>query len=110
MIVYEVHLITGIEIRAAFIGWMKTHLERMLEFDGFRRASFMNVIAAQSADFHALKPDEEAWVCQYEVDTQGHLDAYLRDHAPRMRADGPARFGNRMRAVRRVVVPFLLLP
>ena len=31
------------------------------------------------------------------------FDAYLRDHAPAMRADGVARFGTRFRAERRVL-------
>jgi hypothetical protein len=33
------------------------------------------------------------------------LDDYLREHAPRMRAEGIARFGDRFRAERRVLVP-----
>lgn len=33
------------------------------------------------------------------------LDAYLHEHAPRMRADGVARFGDRFRASRRVLRP-----
>ena len=40
---------------------------------------------------------------QYTLRDRASLDAYLRDHAPRMRAEGEARFGGRFRASRRVL-------
>ncbi len=107
MIVYEVHLVTAAEIRESFTAWMGEHLEQMLEFDGFRRASFMKIDTARSADFFGLGDGEDAWLCQYEIAGQAHLDSYLRDHAHRMRGEGSAKFGERMRAFRRVATPFL---
>jgi hypothetical protein len=40
---------------------------------------------------------------QYRLIDAAALEAYLRDHAPRLRADGVARFGERFRAQRRVL-------
>jgi hypothetical protein len=40
---------------------------------------------------------------QYRLRGADALAAYLRDHAPRLRADGIARFGERVRASRRVL-------
>ena len=40
---------------------------------------------------------------QYSLRDRAAFDAYLRDHAAAMRADGQARFGGRFRASRRVL-------
>lgn len=41
---------------------------------------------------------------RYRLADRAAVDAYLRDHAPRLRADGIARFGGRFHATRRVLV------
>ena len=40
---------------------------------------------------------------QYALKSRELLDAYLRDHAPRLRADGVARFGDRLHTTRRIM-------
>jgi hypothetical protein len=40
---------------------------------------------------------------QYTLVDASALDAYLREHAPRLRADGVARFGDGFRAHRRIL-------
>ena len=40
---------------------------------------------------------------RYHLESREALEQYLRDHAPRLRADGIARFGERFRATRRVM-------
>jgi hypothetical protein len=42
---------------------------------------------------------------RYRLRDRAALDDYLRDHAPRMRAEGLARFGDAFRAQRRVMLP-----
>ena len=42
-------------------------------------------------------------IVQYRLRDQAALDAYLRDQAPRMRAHGVERFGDRFTAGRRVL-------
>jgi hypothetical protein len=42
---------------------------------------------------------------QYRMRDSDALDAYLRDHAARMRADGVARFASGFSAERRVLLP-----
>jgi hypothetical protein len=41
---------------------------------------------------------------QYTLRGRDDFDAYLREHAPRMRAKGVARFGDRFRASRRLLL------
>jgi hypothetical protein len=48
---------------------------------------------------------EVALSVRYRLRDRAALDAYLRDHAARLRADGVARFGDRFRASRRVLGP-----
>jgi Domain of unknown function (DUF4286) len=40
---------------------------------------------------------------QYTLVDAAALDGYLREHAPRLRADGVARFGDGFRAHRRIL-------
>jgi hypothetical protein len=40
---------------------------------------------------------------QYALVDLTALDGYLREHAPRLRAEGVARFGDRVRAQRRIL-------
>lgn len=52
-------------------------------------------------------PDEGAdnfvLCCHYPLRDQAALDDYLREHVPRLRADGQARFAGKFSASRRVL-------
>lgn len=94
-ITYEVSLQPEPEILAEFEAWLEVHVDEMLALPGFTGASIHKARDPDSG--HALR------VVRYGLQDQAALDRYLADHAPRMRAEGLARFGDRFRASRRVV-------
>jgi hypothetical protein len=103
VIVYEVNLRVERAIAAAYAQWLGAHVKQMLALPGFTGAALFEEPAAGD-EGHV------AWCCQYRLVDAAALDDYLREHAPRMRADGVARFGQRFRATRRVLHPFAAPP
>ncbi len=97
MIVYEVNLDVESAIADEYRAWLAEHIAHMLALPGFSGAQTFEVIDP------ALAPDRIVFCVQYHLRDQAALDAYLREHATRMRADGTSRFGERFRASRRVL-------
>lgn len=96
-IVYEVNVEVDAEIAAAYRTWLRAHIAEILALPGFVDARTFEVRdPAPTAGRIAL-------CVQYRLTGTAALDAYLREHAPRLRADGVARFGERFRAQRRVL-------
>ncbi|MEM9055955.1 MAG: DUF4286 family protein [Pseudomonadota bacterium] len=95
-VVYEVNLRYDGDDAAGFDGWLEGHVEQMLAIDGFVGAT----IGQPTADGDDAGT---ARTVQYRLDSQASLDRYLADDAARMRADGQARFGERLTATRRVL-------
>jgi hypothetical protein len=96
-VIYEVTLHAKTEIADAYLAWLREHIAQMLALPGF-----------ESAELDALideSPAERGWCVRYRLRDRAALDAYLRAHAARMRADGIARFGDAFRAQRRVMTP-----
>ena len=101
MIVYEVNLAIDGAIAAEYRDWLARHVAQILQFPGFVAARVFDVL---ESDVEPLPGDGGVALCvQYTLRDRASLDAYLRDHAARMRADGEARFGGRFRARRRVL-------
>ncbi len=96
-IFYEVNLEVDVGILDEYRDWLRAHIAEILALPGF----------VDARQFEVLDPLPSAGsiaLCvHYLVSDQPALDAYLRDHAPRLRADGVARFGERFRAHRRVM-------
>jgi hypothetical protein len=94
-ITYEVALEPEPEILSEFEAWLEDHVDAMLRLPGFTGASIHK----------ARDPDSgnPLRVVRYGLTDQAALDRYLAEEAPRMRAEGMARFGGRFRASRRVV-------
>lgn len=96
-LVYEVNLFVRHEIEKEYRAWLLEHIAEILALPGF--------VAAQSFDVLQDSDADSAAICvQYHLDSKESLDNYLEQHAPRLRADGFARFGNRFSANRRVLV------
>ena len=96
-VIYEVDLEVDNAIAADYRAWLRGHVAEMLELPGFTGARTYEVVEpVPSAGCIRL-------CVQYRLRDRDALDAYLREHAPRMRADGVARFGDRFRAQRRVL-------
>ena len=96
-VVYEVNLDVDAAIAGEYRAWLAAHVAEILALPGFTGAR----------TFEVLEPPPDAGrigLCvQYALRDAAALEAYLRDHAPRLRADGLARFGDRFRAARRVL-------
>jgi hypothetical protein len=97
VIVYEVNLALAAAIAGEYRAWLEPHVDAMLQLPGFVDARILEVIEPAGA------PGETNLCVQYTLRDQAVLDAYLHEHAPRMRADGIERFGGRFRAQRRVL-------
>lgn len=94
MILYEVNTRVEASIAATFLDWLETHVAEMLEMDGFARGAIYEGEAPEGF---------RAFVSHYHVRDRRALERYFAEDAPRMRADGTGRFGEKMSATRRVL-------
>jgi Domain of unknown function (DUF4286) len=96
-VVYEVNLDLDAAIRADYLAWLAAHVGEICALPGFIAAAVFEVTDPPAAAGRAS-------VCvQYRLVDSAALETYLRDHAPRLRAEGIARFGDRFHASRRVL-------
>lgn len=93
MIVYEVRIVVEPAIEAEYRAWLEAHIREILAIPGFTGAELL------AEDDGGGKP---VWTTRYHLEGRDALERYLREHAPRLRADGIARFGDRFQATRRV--------
>lgn len=96
-VVYEVNLDVDAAIRVDYLAWLRTHIAEICALDGFSGAECLEVLDPPPA------PGRASFCVQYRLVDGAALDAYLHEHAPRLRADGLARFGGRFNATRRVL-------
>jgi len=82
-------------IEGPFDTWLRDHVADMLQLPGFRSAEILGDSSAPAGRIRRI--------VQYRLQDQATLDAYLREQAPRMRAQGVAKFGQRFTADRRVL-------
>lgn len=99
MPVYEVNVELDAGIADAYRAWLDAHVRGILALPGFLGAGVMEVVDPAPA------PGSIALCVRYRLRDDAALEAYLRDHAPRLRAEGVARFGERFRAWRRILHP-----
>ena len=96
-VIYEVNIEVDGAAHEDYRRWLRDHVAEILALPGFKGAKV----------FEVLEPPPSAGrvgLCvQYTLRDRAALDDYLRDHAPRLRADGIARFGDRFQANRRVL-------
>jgi hypothetical protein len=98
-VVYEVNLEVDADVAPAFRAWLATHVRELLALPGFLGARVFEVR-------DPVPEGGRTGLCvQYRLQDDAALSAYLRDHAPRMREAGVARFGSKFRASRRVMAP-----
>jgi uncharacterized protein YcbX len=98
-ILYEVTLHIDASLADSYDHWLHQHMDDMLALPGF-----------DSAAVHAVEADPEhaetfSRVVHYQLADRASFDAYLHNHAQRMREEGMKRFGNRVRANRRILLP-----
>lgn len=95
-VLYEVNLEAEAGIEAPFDTWLRDHIADVLQFDGFLSAEVLD-------DDAEAPPGRMRRTVLYRLRNRAALDAYLRDHAPRMRQQGVEKFGDRYAARRRVL-------
>lgn len=98
MIVYEVDIAVDEEIADAYVGWLAVHVDEMLTLPGFVSAQRFRLLDPVTPGVVSLR-------VQYTLRDRKALDRYLRDHAPRMRAEGQQRFPTGVRLTRRLMCP-----
>ena len=98
MIVYEVRAVMDAPLVDDYRAWLEDHIREILAIPGFRYAE----LHREDADQPAASATEALLVIRYHLEDRAGLEAYLRDHAPALRAEGIARFGDRVRLSRRV--------
>ena len=93
MIVYEVRASVEAAIAADYCVWLQPHIREILGIPGFEQAE---LLIEDSDDGRVT------YSVRYHLDSRAALERYLRDHAPRLRAEASGRFGERFCATRRV--------
>lgn len=96
-LVYEVNLNVLRGIETEYRAWLDAHVREILALPGFTGATVFERLEPATA------ADELCLCVHYRLRDEKALADYLREHAPRLRADGVARFGDRFRAERRVL-------
>ena len=94
--IYEVNLTLTPEISQDYDRFLETHIPEVLAASGFSHAERWEVSPART--------DAVCWVIHYHAESRAQIEAYLQNHAPRLRADAVQRFGNRFQAERRILV------
>jgi hypothetical protein len=95
-IIYEVNVFVQRDIETDYRTWLLKHMAEIVALPGFIDAQCFDVQQDNNADV--------ALCVQYRLQSQSALDNYFEQHAPRLRADGVAKFGDRFHAARRVLV------
>jgi quinol monooxygenase YgiN len=93
MIVYEVRASVEQAIAGEYRAWLEPHIREILAIAGFARAELL---------VEDGEPGYTVFSVRYHLASREALERYLREHAPRLRADGMARFGERFSTSRRV--------
>jgi quinol monooxygenase YgiN len=97
MIVYLVELEMDAALRDEYLAWLRGHVAEMRALPGFLGADIMAPVDPPPAEGRGIL------YAQYRLRDRGAWQAYLAEHAPRMREAGLARFGDRVKATRRVL-------
>lgn len=96
MLIYEVTSEVEGVVAEAWLTWIRPHAQAVVEVGGFTGWRIEERV-------DGTDPARRTFVVRYQVPDAGALDAYLRDHAPALRADAEQHFGGRFRASRRVL-------
>lgn len=97
MIEYEVNLEIDAAIDAEYLPWLLEHIDQMLALPGFIDAGLKRIL-------EPVAPGRIGYCVRYRLRDREALEVYLGAHAARMRELGVQRFGDRLRAERRVLV------
>jgi hypothetical protein len=97
-LIYEVTLDIDAAIANEYRTWLNRHTAELLALPGFVDARIFDLLEPAA-------PGRIGLCVQYTLRDRAAYDAYLRDHAERVRGDGIERFGDRFTATRRLLQP-----
>lgn len=99
MILYVVELEMDSVLRDEYLAWLDDHVREMLSLPGFTDAEIL--VRTEPP------PPAGRFVvsAHYRLRDRAAFEAYLANHAARMRAAGLARFGEQVQASRQVLEP-----
>jgi len=98
-IIYEVTLHVDADIADEYDAWLDEHISEMHELPGFVGTEKFSIESDEQS------PARVGRVVHYRLESREAFDAYLRDHAERMRDKGLERFADRFTASRRILHP-----
>lgn len=94
MYIYNVTINVEDSIREAWLHWLReTHIPEMLATGKFSDARVCRVVVAEETG-------GTTFAVQYKAQSREALVAYYQEDAPRLRADGVERFGDKCVAFR----------
>jgi len=96
MVIYEVNVTIRNEIYDQYYAWLLKHIEKMLQFSGFKKAELGLIDQEQY--------EEKTIRINYSINSYDDLKNYLINHAPSMRAEGLEKFGDKFHATRRIII------
>jgi hypothetical protein len=97
-VVYEVALDIDAAIANEYRTWLNRHTAELLALPGFLDARIFELL-------EPVVPGRVGLCVQYTLRDRAAYEAYLREHAERVRGDGIQRFGDRFGATRRLLQP-----
>ena len=101
MIIYEVNLTVEPDVADEYAAWLRPHIARILEIDGFLGAEWLERdTATDGSDAGKVR-----WTIHYRLRDRAALEVYQRDHAPALIREGLDKFGEHLTATRRVLEP-----
>ena len=93
---YEVSLSVNSEIIPVYLKWLKAHVIEMLSFPGFENAVILDQMDP------VITEEQHTLIVQYRLKDTNTFETYLQTQAKRMRKEGLERFGDKVKAVRRL--------
>lgn len=96
-VIYEVAIEADAVIADDYRAWLDAHVRAMCALPGFAGARINEVIDPPPT------AGTVSFCVQYRLLDQAALERYLKEYAPRMRAEGVERFGQQIRTSRRVL-------
>lgn len=93
MIIYNVTINIDASIHDEWLVWIKEHIPQVLATGKFDKATLTKVLVEEDMG-------GETYSVQYRSYSREALDAYYREDADKMRADGLKRFADKMLAFR----------
>ncbi|WP_147653542.1 DUF4286 family protein [Vulcaniibacterium gelatinicum] len=98
-VIYEVNLEVDLAVADGYRAWLAGHVAEILRLPGFHGAEVLEVLdPPPTAGRLGLS-------VRYRLRDQTALEGYLREHAPRLRAEGLERWGEAVRIRRRILAP-----